>query len=390
MKLKVFYNAYGRRLFMGILAEENKRIFFEYAPEFVAEGIEVSPFKLPLKTGVFESKYAPFNGLFGLFNDSLPDGWGCLLLDRKLQQKGLSYDAISPLNRLSLIGANPFGALEYEPAEQNFYDETAVYLDALADDTDVILEGNSGKMLDDLLKMNGSSGGARPKITALVSDNKSKIIHGGWDIAEGFSPWLIKFSNRTDRKDIGLHEYVYSLIAKKAGIIMPETYLFPSKNSCGHFGVKRFDRNGNKKIHIHSACGLLHADFRVSSLDYANLLRLTQLLTKNNQDVEQMVRLMIFNVKAENRDDHSKNFSFMLDENKNWKMSPAYDLTKSSGINGEQTAMVNGKGIDITDNDLITEAQKIGFSAGKTKEIIAQVADALADYEKLMKEHRNT
>lgn len=117
MKLNVFYNAYGKRLFMGILAAENRRIFFQYTPEFIAEGIDVSPFKLPLKNEVFEGDYALFDGLFGLFNDSLPDGWGCLLLDRKLHQKGLSYDTIKPLDRLSLIGANPFGALEYEPAE---------------------------------------------------------------------------------------------------------------------------------------------------------------------------------------------------------------------------------------------------------------------------------
>ena len=388
MKLNVFYNAYGKRLFMGILAAENRRIFFQYTPEFIAEGIDVSPFKLPLKNEVFEGDYTLFDGLFGLFNDSLPDGWGCLLLDRKLHQKGLSYDTIKPLDRLSLIGANPFGALEYEPAESKDFEDFAVHLDSLADDADIILEGHTGQMLDDLLKLNGSSGGTRPKITALVSDDKNKIIHGGNEVPTGFSHWLIKFSNRKDRKDIGLHEYVYSLIAKNAGIVMPETYLFPSKTSYGHFGVKRFDRIGNKKIHIHSACGLLNADFRVASLDYASLLKLTKLLTKNNQDVEQMVRLMIFNVKAGNKDDHSKNFSFMLDENKNWKLAPAYDLTKSAGINGEQTAMVNQKGIDITDDDLIIEAQRIGISATKTKEMIEQITSALADYEKLVKEHK--
>lgn len=388
MKLNVFYNAYGKRLFMGILAEENRRIFFQYAPEFIEENIDVSPFKLPLKSEVFEGDYSLFDGLFGLFNDSLPDGWGCLLLDRKLQQKGLSYENIKPLDRLSLIGTNPFGALEYEPCENESPDIFDVQLDSLADDADKIIEGKTGQLLDTLLKLNGSSGGARPKITALVSDDKSSIIHGGNHIPAGYSHWLIKFSNRNDRKDIGLHEYVYSLIAKNAGITMPETYLFPSKTSYGHFGVKRFDRIGNKKVHIHSACGLLNADFRVASLDYANLLKLTKILTKNNHDVEQMVRLMIFNVKSGNKDDHSKNFSFMLDENKNWSLAPAYDLTKSDGINGEQTAMVNGKGINITDDDLISEAQQIGISKGKTKDMIEQVTASLADYEKLIRDYR--
>ena len=386
MKLNVFYNAYGKRLFMGILAAENRRIFFQYTPEFIAEGIDVSPFKLPLKNEVFEGDYALFDGLFGLFNDSLPDGWGCLLLDRKLHQKGLSYDTIKPLDRLSLIGANPFGALEYEPAESKDFEDFTVQLDSLADDADIILEGHTSQMLDDLLKLNGSSGGARPKITALVSDNKNKIIHGGNEVPTGFSHWLIKFSNRKDRKDIGLHEYVYSLIAKNAGIVMPETYLFPSKTSYGHFGVKRFDRIGNKKIHIHSACGLLNADFRVASLDYASLLKLTKLLTKNNQDVEQMVRLMIFNVKAGNKDDHSKNFSFMLTRDNVWKMTPAYDLTPSEGINGEQTAMVNGKGKEITNEDFIKTAEPFGFDVKKVSEIIEQIDNALSGYQKYAKQ----
>lgn len=157
-----------------------------------------------------------------------------------------------------------------------------------------------------------------PTRSVRIAFDKNKIIYGGNEVPTGFSSWLIKFSNKTDRKDIGLHEYVYSLIAKNAGIIMTETYLFPSKTSYGHFGVKRFDRIGNQKIHIHSACGLINADFRVACLDYANLLKLTKLLTKNNQDVEQMVRLMIFNVKAGNKDDHSKNFSFMKTKTGNW------------------------------------------------------------------------
>ncbi len=165
---------------------------------------------------------------------------------------------------------------------------------------------------------------------------------------------------------------------------MPETYLFPSRTSCGHFGVKRFDRNGSQKIHIHSACGLLHADFRTSSMDYGGLLKLTQILTRNYQEVAQMVRLMIFNVMAGNKDDHSRNFSFMLDEGNTWKLAPAYDLTKSGGINGQQTAMVNGKGADITDDDLNTEAMKAGISRRKTMEMIEEVSSCLADYDKIL------
>ena len=388
MNLKVFYNAYGERRLMGLLSQREGRIFFEYAPAFFNFGLEVSPFKLPLRPGLFEGDPMFAGGLFGVFNDSLPDGWGCLLLDRQLMRRNISYNEIGPIDRLRLIGKDPFGALEYEPAEEGAEETIKIILDSLAREADKILEGRSQEMLDELVALNGSSGGARPKITALVSDDKSKIVQNSRAVPDGFSSWIIKFSNKRDRKDLGLHEYVYSLIAKKAGIKMTETYLFPSKNSSGHFGTKRFDREGNQKIHIHSASGLLHADFRIPCLDYASLLRLTQLLTKNQQDIEQMVRLMIFNVKAGNKDDHSKNFTFLLDKAGEWHLSPAYDLTRSSGINGEQTAMVNGKGCGITDEDLIKEAQRYNVSAGKVREMIAQTEDALADYDKLMKELR--
>ena len=388
MNLKVFYNAYGERRLMGLLSQREGRVFFEYAAEFLNFELEVSPFKLPLRPGLFEGDPMFAGGLFGVFNDSLPDGWGCLLLDRQLMRRNISYNEIGPIDRLRLIGKDPFGALEYEPAEEGAEETIKIILDSLAREADKILEGRSQEMLDDLVALNGSSGGARPKITALVSDDKSKIVQNSRAVPDGLSSWIIKFSNKRDRKDLGLHEYVYSLIAKKAGIKMTETYLFPSKNSSGHFGTKRFDRKGNQKIHIHSASGLLHADFRIPCLDYASLLRLTQLLTKNQQDIEQMVRLMIFNVKAGNKDDHSKNFTFLLDKAGEWHLSPAYDLTRSSGINGEQTAMVNGKGCGITDEDLIKEAQRYNVSAGKVREMITQTEDALADYDRLMKELR--
>ena len=197
---------------------------------------------------------------------------------------------------------------------------------------------------------------------------------------------IIKFASSLDCNDIGAQEYIYSLIAKQAGVEMPETYLFPSKTSVGHFGVKRFDRNGTQKIHVHTACGLLHASHRYASIDYSDLLKLTSILTKDIREVEKMVRLMIFNVKSGNKDDHSKNFSFMLDENNNWKLTPAYDLTPSEGINGEQTAMVNAKGKDITTQDFIKTAEPFGIAAKKTMEIVEQTEDALAGYPQYAKE----
>ena len=386
MRLNVFLNAYGKRNFVGVLEEQNKRIFFEYAPEFLRLNIPFSPFMLPLKQQVYEDEKYTFDGLFGVFNDSLPDGWDCLLLDRKLQKKGLSYNAITPLQRLSLIGLNAMGALEYEPADEmdkEFVGDIA--LDSLSMESGKILKGSSSDVLDTLLKLNGSSQGARPKIVALVSKDKQTLIHG--NLAQNnYEPWLIKFNSTLDDKDIGAKEYIYSLMAKDAGIDMPETHLFPSQNSSGHFGVKRFDRTDEGKVHIHTACGLLHASHRFASLDYTALLKLTAILTKDVREVEKMVRLMIFNVNSGNKDDHSKNFSFWLTKDNVWKMTPAYDLTPSEGINGEQTSMVNGKGKNITTEDFIKIAAPFGFSEKKIREIVSQTADALSEYQKYAKD----
>ena len=380
MKLKVFLNMYGIRQEVGMLLQDKQRIFFEYSPDFLKSGIELSPFKLPLKAGVFEEKSRVFDGLFGLFNDSLPDGWGCLLLDRKLRKLGKSYAGITPLDRLSLIGANPMGALEYEPAagDSDLYGD--IELDSLSGEVDRILDGEESLVLDELLKLNGSSGGARPKIVACVSSDRKQIIHGGKSLPDGFTPWIIKFSEKHDPQSSGELEYRYSLAAKAAGITMPETHLFPLKDGRGCFGVQRFDRTLKGKVHTHTACGLLHASHRFASLDYENLLKLTWILTRNHADVVEMVRRMIFNIKSGNKDDHSKNFSFLLNSRYQWQLAPAYDLTPSAGINGEQTCMVNGKGCNITDADLIKTAATANVSEVEAKALIDQITTALREY----------
>ena len=380
MKLKLFLNMYGIRQEVGMLLQDKQRIFFEYSPDFLKSGIELSPFKLPLKAGVFEEKSRVFDGLFGLFNDSLPDGWGCLLLDRKLRKLGKSYAGITPLDRLSLIGANPMGALEYEPADGDSDLYGDIELDSLSGEVDRILDGEESLVLDELLKLNGSSGGARPKIVACVSSDRKQIIHGGKSLPDGFTPWIIKFSEKHDPQSSGELEYRYSLAAKAAGITMPETHLFPLKDGRGCFGVQRFDRTLKGKVHTHTACGLLHASHRFASLDYENLLKLTWILTRNHADVVEMVRRMIFNIKSGNKDDHSKNFSFLLNSRYQWQLAPAYDLTPSAGINGEQTCMVNGKGCNITDADLIKTAATANVSEVEAKALIDQITTALQEY----------
>lgn len=362
MKLRVYLNIFGKRYFVGLLEDtSDRRIFFEYAPEFIKTGIELSPFKLPLRSGVFEDEKRTFEGLFGLFNDSLPDGWGILLLDRKLKKAGLSIEQITPLQRLSAVGKHGMGALEYEPeTDEPLTKPDGLVLDMLAKEAEQIYLGYDSVELDRLLALNGSSGGARPKMLALVSDDKKTIIPDGENRA-GFSSWLIKFTTSRESADFGAIEYDCSLKAKEFGIDMPETYLFASEAFRGHFGVKRFDRTTKGKVHVQTVCGLLHASHRMSTIDYNGLLRLTLALTRDSREVEKMFRLMIFNVHIGNKDDHSKNFSFVMNEHFEWKMSPAYDLTPSQGINGEHTSLVNGKGSNITDDDFQEMAKRFGI-----------------------------
>ena len=381
MNLDIHLHSYGVRRYVGKLAVEanqSRRILFQYAPEFLDTGINISPFKLPLSPEVKEDPKLTFDGLFGVFNDSLPDGWGLLLLDRALRKKGTSLRSCLPLQRLGMVGTHGMGALEYTPAtEQSEEGSVSVAeLDALAEESLRVLRDAplNTEQLDRLIQLNGSSAGARPKILVNVTNDYHIVTQ---DAVDAGKPWIIKFRSAHEPLNMGLVEYAYSMAAREAGLDMPETHLFPSATSPGYFGVKRFDRQQGMKVHVHTACGLLHASHREPSLTYESLLRLTQMLTKDMREVLKMVRLMVFNVRSGNKDDHSKNFSFLLDKDNQWRMAPAYDLTPSEGINGEQTCMVNSKGRDITDADLLAAAATVGVDAQTVRGIIGQVDEVL-------------
>ena len=342
--LSVFLDAHSQRRKVGRLAFKGKRVLFEYDPSFIASGIEISPIKLPLKPGVFTADTTIFDGLFGVFNDSLPDGWGRLLLDRTVEKHGIHRGQLNPLDGLAYVGRHGMGALSYEP-ELGFEnpDDAPLALDKIAEETAAVLEGENEAVLEELLRLNGSSSGARPKIVAQVSADKKRIIHGRQELQPGFSRWMIKFPSTQDARDVGAIEYAYSLMAKDAGVEMPETHLFRTKRN-KYFGTKRFDRDGDARIHMHSLGGLIHADHRSPSLDYDMVLRVTLALTRNIQDAEKAYALACFNVLANNRDDHVKNFSFLLGANNEWIFAPAYDLVFSYGPGGEQSMIVMGEG----------------------------------------------
>lgn len=327
---------------------------FEYDQDWIQTGFSISPLYLPLKPGLIMSKRDPFGGNFGVFDDSLPDGWGNLLLDRYLQEKGVDPYKLSVLERLSLIGSTGRGALEYRPDKSISANDEFLDFDHLAKEAEKILESKESTGSVDLLyKYGGSSGGARPKVFAKIDR----------------SEWLVKFKATSDPVNVGEIEYNYSLLARECGIRMAETRLFDGR----YFGVERFDRTHQGKIHTISAAGLLHANYRIPSLDYSILLKLTLNLTKDMEQVAEMFRLMGFNILISNRDDHAKNFSFQW-INGVWRLSPAYDLLPSSGFNGYHTTTINSKG-EPTLADAITLATEIGLS----KQYAAQIIEELTE-----------
>lgn len=363
--LQVFYNDTK----VGTLAIlPNSLVAFEYNEKWLLEGFSICPFSLPLIKKVFLPKIDPFDGLFGVFSDSLPDGWGKLLVDRMLNSKDINLREVTSLNRLAIIGKSGMGALSYSPEYNFVLKEKETDYDRLAIACQEILNTNYSSDLDRLFLLGGSSGGARPKILTEIEN-------------EG---WIIKFPSSYDSKDIGKVEYLYSLCAKKCGILMTETKLFPSKISSGYFGIKRFDRIknafGEKKIHMISVSALLETSHRLPNLDYNTLMKLTLKLTNSFEEVERMYRLMCFNVFSHNRDDHSKNFSFIYDDElKKWKLSPAYDLTYSYSINGEHATTINSNGSNPSMVDILTVAENIGMKRSNAIKIAEDIKEIVEE-----------
>jgi serine/threonine-protein kinase HipA len=342
----------------------------------------MSPFNLPAKPGVAAGDATVFYGLFGVFNDSQPDGWGRLLLDRSVERLGIARGELTPLDRLAHVGRHGMGALSYEPDRSEPGGEAVtLQLDKIALEATTVLAGEQGPVIEKLLKLNGASSGARPKVVAQVSADRKKIIHGPASLPGGYSHWIIKFPSTTDAADIGPTEYAYSLMAREAGLDMPETHLFGARKK-RYFGIKRFDRDGDRRIHMHSLSGLIDADHRTPSLDYDTFLKVTQILTKDVTELEKAFRIACFNVLAHNRDDHAKNVSFLLDDaTGRWALAPAYDLTFSFGPGGEQSMMVMGEGRAPGIEHLRALAKKHGIRNGDA--IIGKVQAAVAQWHDL-------
>ena len=341
------------------LSPDRRLNVFEYSRQWLADGFSISPLELPLKPGVFIAKPQPFNGNFGIFDDSLPDGYGRYLLHKTLLRHGINDADLSSLDRLAIVGEKGMGALAYSPPVELGREETVTDFHRLQQIALEVLKERRDSDAGLLLYNSGNSGGARPK--AVFSD------------ADGH--WLVKFRHTYDPADIGKQEYSYNETARECGITVPDFRLINNR----YFASRRFDidSDGNR-LHTATAGGLLGISLRQPFMDYSNLLALTGYITQSNSDVEQIYRRMLFNYLTDNKDDHCKNFSFRVVRDTDtgqwrWRLAPAYDLTLcTEGYNGEHATSVNGSG-SPTLTDFIAVGVKIKMPEKRCRQIISEV-----------------
>lgn len=351
-KVSVFY----RETKVGELSmtPDNRCCAFEYDKSWLASGFSISPLDLPLKPDLYIAKTEPFFGNFGIFEDSLPDGYGRYLLNRLLRKQGIDDTRLTPVQRLSIVGTSGMGALSFLPESYIGEEKALPELDELQQMAlDVLSEKT--EIGEDVLYLNsGNSGGCRPKCM--------------WKDEDG--AWLIKFRHTYDPLDMGKMEYRYNEIARYCGITVPDFKLMQGK----YFTTKRFDIENGERLHIATAGALLNESIYNPKVDYKTLLHLTGYLTQDSQQVDEMFKRMVFNVVTDNKDDHAKNFSFICREGK-WSLAPAYDLTLSKdGYHGERATSVNFNGKPSIE-DMIIVGESIRIPRKKGLELIQSIID---------------
>ena len=387
--------------------DQQKLASFEFAPDFIKKGWDLSPLKMPIANGARIYRFPElrkakdtandtFKGLPGLLADSLPDKYGNKLINRWLEQNNRLSESMNPVEKLCFIGDRGMGALEFEPAHLNAGKNTfAIELSGLVEIAKKMLsnrksfktdlKSNEEQAMREILKIGTSAGGARPKALITFNVKTGEIRSGQTNAPKGFDHWLLKLDGVSgvqfgDSHGWGHVEYAYYLMAKACGIKMMECRLLPEENRF-HFITKRFDREGtNIKHHVQTLCALQHFDYNdMFGYSYEQLFQTMRALRLKYPDAEQMFRRMVFNVLATNYDDHTKNFGFRLKQEGKWELAPAYDVCFSydptNAWVSQQTLSVNGKRLHITKKDLMTVAKSNNIKKGEA--IIDEINDTI-------------
>ncbi len=376
-KLSVIYAGWGERYELGQLADNGTDLLFEYSALAQQRGLDLSPFKMPLASTTYGEFPAHQLRLPGLVSDALPDGWGMLLMDRLFRKQGRDARRTSPLDRLAFIGENAMGALAFEPNAGEVLVPQDVQLLALAKEVRQVMTDDSEALLRELALMGGSPHGARPKVLVNQDPQSSRMSNS--EQGPG-TPWLVKFPAQHDHKEVCAVEAMYGAIAVACGLRMPATEYYDLGSSLSAFGIERFDRSDGMRVPMHTAAGVAHSDFRVPQMDYLSLLRLTQFMTRDAREVQQAFDRCVFNVVFNNRDDHAKNFSFVMNANGRWQFSPAYDLTFNEGPGGEHQMDICGEARTPTREHLMKLASMTGVAARSASEAIERIASVASEF----------
>lgn len=377
-KLNIYLENSNQKEFVGQLILNKKEILFKYSQEFLDNGFNLSPLLLKFDNSIQSAKPQPFKGLFGVFADSLPDAWGTLLMKRQLNSQNIPLESLNMLDQLSMVSQNSLGALTYKPSKAKEEKSETVQLDALESGIKTILSGESNQIVDQLFSRGGSPGGARPKIYVGYNPITDELIHGISHLPKDFEHWIVKFAATIDSPDIAQIEMAYHKMALDCNIQMMPCKLFKGQSGKVYFGTKRFDRIGNEKIHMVSAAGMFHDDYENSQMDYGTLLYETSELINHALVQEQVFRRAVFNVYAHNRDDHSKNFAYLMDGNGKWTFAPAYDLTFSSSSQGYHSTKCAGNDFDPGEKELLELADQFSIKNGKF--IIAEIKKTIENW----------
>ena len=405
-KLQVIYEGWGEHWPLGTLAAVARGVLFEYSPQAIERGLQLSPMHQPLpRPGAAALPFkgeSYFFGLPGFIADALPDGWGMLLMDRALRKLGREPRGVSILERLAIVGHRAMGALSFEPADEDILPAEKLQLKDLAKEVMALqADENSGtrkadEQLRHLMQLGGSPQGARPKV--LVDFNaRTGAISSGMPLIGSATPWLMKFPADSEHREVCAVEELYARVARQGGMDMPRSRFFDLGQKHSAFGVERFDRvvkaEQISRVPIMSMSAYLQTDHRLPSLDYETVLLATLRITGDQREVVKAFERCIFNVIMHNRDDHSRNFAFRMDKQGFWKLSPAFDLTHSFGPGGEHSTSVAGHGKSITRAHLLQVATAGGMAAKVAEQAIGDWVKVASGMGKLVHElpiRRNT
>jgi serine/threonine-protein kinase HipA len=401
-----FIHLWNKRVGAIAWDTNNRLASFEYDPAFLNHNWNIAPLTMPIQ-GAFGKVFsfpelrgtATFKGLPGMLADVLPDRYGNSLINAWLAKNGRPADSMNPIELLCFIGKRGMGALEFEPVlPKSNTSATKIELENLIQVAQKILSGRqdfvthlSGeeeKALSDVLKMGTSAGGARAKAVITYNERSGEIRSGQADAPKGFTHWLLKFDGISDSQlgtthGYGRVEMAYYLMALDCGIQMMESRLL-EENDRAHFITRRFDRDPVKgKLHVQSFCALRHFDFNeINAYSYEQLFETMRLLRLPYSDAEQLFRRMVFNVLAKNCDDHTKNFSFIMEPDGSWKLSPAFDICyayRPGSIWVNQHSMsINGKREHITRADLLAAAKNMHIK--KANGVIQQINEVVSKW----------